>query len=152
MSELKQKLKQKILNKWVLSLKDKLLLEKIDSTSEEELENRLLKKNLKKINLMIDKLDKKEIYWNITEEEKNQLGYLVQKKKQIIDKIRSLRENKELTIEDFNPPSNIDMFNFKWFWEVLGSAWDKFIDFNKEMGKEITLDIGIDSILDWLFS
>lgn len=152
MSDIKQKLKQKILNKWKLSLQDKLLLEKLENTPEEEIITQLLVKNLNKITKLIDKLEKKELYQEATEDELEKLELLKEKKKELINKIRELRKKEELTIEDFGQTNNIDILNFNWFDDFLGSVWDKIIESAKEEIKDNIIDISIDSILIWLFN
>jgi len=148
MSNIKQKLKQKLLSKWKLSLEDKLLLDKIESISEEELMVKLLTKKLKKIEDMIWKIEEKDLYWTATEEETEQLEYLVWKKKEIINKIKELRWDKELTINDFKQKSNVDILNFEWFWEVMGSVGDIVGNVVTDIWKEIALDSIIDGIFD----
>ena len=152
MSDIKQKLKQEILNKWKLSLQDKLLLEKIENTPEEKIIIQLLVKKLNKIIKLIDKLEKKELYQEATEDELEKLELLIEKKKEIINKIRELRKEEELTIEDFGQTNNVDILNFNWFDDFLGSVWDKIIESAKEEIKDNIIDISIDSILIWLFN
>ena len=152
MSDIKQKLKQKILNKWKLSLQDKLLLEKLENTPEEEIITQLLVKKLNKIKLLIENLEQKELYWKSTEDELEKLELLKEKKKELINKIRELRKEEELTIEDFGQTNNVDIINFNWFDDFLGSVWDKIIESAKEEIKDNIIDISIDSILIWLFN
>ena len=152
MSTLKQKIKQKILNKWTLSLQDKIFLEKLENISEKELITQLLVKNLNKITKLIDKLEKKELYQEATEDELEKLELLKEKKKELINKIRELRKKEELTIEDFGQTNNVDILNFNWFDDFLGSVWDKIIESAKEEIKDNIIDISIDSILIWLFN
>ncbi len=152
MSTLKQKIKQKILNKWTLSLQDKIFLEKLENISEKELINQLLVKKLNKIKLLIENLEQKKLYWKANEKELEQLELLIEKKKEIINKIRELRKEEELTIKDFGQTNNVDILNFNWFDDFLGSVWDKIIESAKEEIKDNIIDISIDSILIWLFN
>jgi len=148
MSNIKQKIKWKLLSKWRLSLQDRLLLEQIESISEEEIIVKLLSKKLKKVENMIWKIEEKDLYWTATEEETEQLEYLTWKKKEIINKIREIRWDKELTIDNFNQKSNVDIFNFEWFWDFLGSVWNLVIDESKDMAIDIWKDIVFDGIFD----
>ena len=136
MASIKEKLRQKILNKWNLSLEDKILLEKIENTPEEELLKQLLVKKLNKIKKSINTLEQKELAWIIAEEELDQLKKLTEIKKEIISKIRQLREEENLSIDEFNK-SEIDWLSLKWIWDIT-----KDISNNaNNIWKELILDI-----------
>jgi len=54
-------------------------------------------------------------------------------------------------MDNFNQKSNVDIFNFEWFWEFLGSIGDLVIDTSKDMVIDIWKDIAFDGIIDGIF-
>lgn len=138
MASIKQKLKQKILKKEKISLKDKLLLEKIENMSEEEIITQLLVKKLHKIKKWIENLEQKELNWTASKEELKQLEHLIKKKNEIINKIKELRKE-ELSISDFSE-SEFSIFNWEWLWNFFQDIW-----------KESSIEFTIDNIIELIF-